>query len=57
MTVVGGTRLYPDQTVYDRESAMQVNLTAFNIQTGEGSPEPVLQYFASGGGFSKYVLA
>lgn len=28
VTVVGGTMLYPNQTVHDAESAMNVNLTA-----------------------------
>lgn len=54
ITAVGGTRLYPNDTVDDPESAMQVNLTAFNIATGDGSTSPVYQYFASGGGFSNY---
>lgn len=42
VTSVGGTMLYADQTVYDPESAMQVNLggTAAN--------------FSSAGGFSNY---
>jgi tripeptidyl-peptidase-1 len=47
MTSVGATRLYPDQTVNDPESAMQVNLTAFNIQTGSGPTSPPYDFFAS----------
>ncbi|KAG0647548.1 Aorsin [Hyphodiscus hymeniophilus] len=54
ITAVGATRLYPDQTVKDAESAMQVNLTAFNIETGSGGTSPPLDFFASGGGFSNY---
>lgn len=41
VTDVGATRLYEDQTVEDRESAMQVNL--------EDAPN-----FASAGGFANY---
>lgn len=52
ITVVGATRLYPNDTVYDAESAMQVNLTAFNIATGSGPVGEPYDYFASGGGFS-----
>ena len=52
ITVVGATRLYPDQTVKDTESAMQVNLTAFNIATGAGPTTPPYDFFATGGGFS-----
>lgn len=47
ITAVGGTRLYPDQTVYDRESAMSVNLTQFNIETGEGVTWPTYAFFGS----------
>ncbi|KAH9843424.1 putative protease S8 tripeptidyl peptidase I [Teratosphaeria destructans] len=54
ITAVGATRLYENDTVYDAESAMQVNLTAFNVESGEGSTSPVYQFFASGGGFSNY---
>ena len=54
ITSVGATRLYPDQTVNDRESAMQVNLTAFNLQTGVGPTTPPFDFFATGGGFSNY---
>lgn len=54
ITAVGQTRLYENQTVYDRESAGSVNLTAYNIQTGDGSIDPTLQFFGSGGGFSNY---
>lgn len=72
ITAVGGTRLYPGQTIEDPESAMQVNLTAVHI--AEGRPpgkksssihtvqklrastagNPVLAFFATGGGFSNY---
>lgn len=54
ITSVGATRLYPDQTVKDPESAMQVNLTAFNIITGTGPTTPPYDFFATGGGFSNY---
>ncbi|EEA24982.1 hypothetical protein TMatcc_008087 [Talaromyces marneffei ATCC 18224] len=54
ITVVGATRLYPSDTVYDAESAMQVNLTAFNIATGAGPTEPPYDFFATGGGFSNF---
>jgi tripeptidyl-peptidase-1 len=54
ITVVGATRLYPDQTVKDPESAMQVNLTAFNLATGDGPITPPYDFFATGGGFSNY---
>lgn len=47
ITSVGGTRLYANQTIRDRESAMQVNLTALNPSLG--AP---YGFFASGGGFS-----
>ena len=40
ITAVGATRLYPNDTVYDPESAMQVNLTAFNLATGSGPTSP-----------------
>ena len=54
ITVVGGTRLYPGQTVKDRESVMQVNLTAVSESHG-GPPEPPPDnLFASGGGFSNF---
>jgi hypothetical protein len=54
ITAVGATRLYPDQTVLDPESAMQVNLTAFNLQTGVGPTSEPYDFFATGGGFSNY---
>ncbi|CZR58159.1 related to serine protease [Phialocephala subalpina] len=54
ITVVGATRLYPNDTVNDPESAMQVNLTAFNIATGAGPVSPPYDFFATGGGFSNY---
>ncbi|KAF8864014.1 putative protease S8 tripeptidyl peptidase I [Acephala macrosclerotiorum] len=54
ITVVGATRLYPNDTVNDPESAMQVNLTAFNIATGSGPVSPPYDFFATGGGFSNY---
>jgi tripeptidyl-peptidase-1 len=54
ITAVGATRLYPNQTVYDPESAMQVNLTAFNIATGSGPTDYPYDFFATGGGFSNY---
>lgn len=55
ITSVGATRLYPDQTVNDPESAMQVNLTAFNIATNSPGPtSPPYDFFASSGGFSNY---
>lgn len=56
VTSVGATRLYPYQTVYDSESAMQVNLTALNLAIGLPAPAP-LAYFATGGGFSNYFTA
>ena len=53
VTVVGGTRLYPNDTIKDPESAMQVNLTAFNIANDPTGPEaPPYDLFASNGGFS-----
>ena len=52
ITAVGATRLYPNQTVNDPESAMQVNLTAFNSETGDGGTSPPLDFFATGGGKS-----
>jgi tripeptidyl-peptidase-1 len=54
ITAVGATRLYPNDTVNDPESAMQVNLTAFNLITGTGPITPPFDFFASGGGFSNY---
>lgn len=56
LTVVGGTQLYPNDTVKDPESAMQVNLTAYNIETDDPSEgeSPPLDFFASSGGFSNY---
>ncbi|KUJ15281.1 putative protease S8 tripeptidyl peptidase I [Mollisia scopiformis] len=54
ITAVGATRLYPNDTVHDPESAMQVNLTAFNIATGAGPTSPPYDFFATGGGFSNY---
>lgn len=54
ITAVGATRLYPNQTVDDPESAMQVNLTAFNLVTGSGPISPPYDFFATGGGFSNY---
>jgi tripeptidyl-peptidase-1 len=42
ITSVGGTQLYPDQTVFDRESVMHVNLSG------------TAQNFSSSGGFSNY---
>lgn len=48
MTSVGATQLYPDQTVNDPESAMQVNLTAFNIAHDPSGPTGApYDYFAS----------
>lgn len=52
ITAVGATRLYPNQTVKDTESAMQVNLTAFNLVTGTGPTSAPYDFFATGGGFS-----
>jgi tripeptidyl-peptidase-1 len=54
ITSVGATRLYPDQTVDDPESAMQVNLTAFNIAAGSGPEGTPYDFFATSGGFSNY---
>lgn len=54
ITAVGATRLYPDDTVKDPESAMQVNLTAFNLATGTGPITTPYDFFATGGGFSNY---
>jgi tripeptidyl-peptidase I len=55
ITAVGATRLYPNDTVYDAESAMQVNLTAFNIATGvTGAVGTPYDFFATGGGFSNF---
>ncbi|EMC91148.1 hypothetical protein BAUCODRAFT_152438 [Baudoinia panamericana UAMH 10762] len=45
ITAVGATRLYPNQTVYDPESAMQVNLQS-------GNRSAAYEFFATGGGFS-----
>lgn len=50
ITAVGATQLYPNDTVYDPESAMQVNLTALS---GGADPYPY-EFFATGGGFSNY---
>lgn len=49
MTSVGATQLYPDQTVLDQESAMQVNLSAFNIEHNvtDGPTGKPYYYFAS----------
>ena len=53
VTAVGATRLYPDQTVEDPESAMQVNLTAFDLAAGMRSiSPPPYGFLATGGGFS-----
>ena len=50
ITVVGATRLYSNDTVNNTESAMQVNLAAY--ETGPVNvPE---EFFATGGGFSNY---
>lgn len=49
ITTVGATRLYPNQSVNDPESAMQVNLQAMN----PALPAPYA-FFATGGGFSNY---
>ncbi|KAF2094775.1 putative protease S8 tripeptidyl peptidase I [Rhizodiscina lignyota] len=49
VTAVGGTRLYPNQTVIDRESAMQVNIQALHP-----SLPPAFALSSSGGGFSNY---
>jgi tripeptidyl-peptidase-1 len=55
ITTVGATRLYPNDTVNDPESAMQVNLTAFNLEYDPSAgSSPPLDLFASGGGFSNY---
>jgi tripeptidyl-peptidase I len=54
ITAVGATRLYPNDTVKDPESAMQVNLTAFNLVTGTGPVTPPYGFVATGGGFSNY---
>lgn len=54
ITAVGATRLYPNDTVKDPESAMQVNLTAFNLMTGSGPVGTPYDFFATGGGFSNY---
>jgi len=54
ITAVGATRLYPNETVKEPESAMQVNLTAFNIATGVGPVGEPYDFFATGGGFSNY---
>jgi len=54
ITAVGATRLYPNQTVYDPESAMQVNFTQLAIEYGVAPDPPPYQFFASGGGFSNY---
>lgn len=50
ITAVGATQLYPNDTVNDPESAMQVNLTALS---GGLDPYPY-EFFATGGGFSNY---
>ncbi|KAK5129907.1 hypothetical protein LTR08_002708 [Meristemomyces frigidus] len=54
ITAVGATRLYENDTVNDPESAMQVNLTAFNLATGVAGTSVPLEFFATGGGFSNY---
>lgn len=40
--------------MYDAESAMQVNLTAFNLETGAGPVGTPYDFFATSGGFSNY---
>lgn len=54
ITVVGATRLYPNQTVCDPESAMQVNISAFNLQVGSGPTSAPYGFVATGGGFSNF---
>ncbi|QKX54516.1 uncharacterized protein TRUGW13939_01603 [Talaromyces rugulosus] len=54
ITVVGGTRLYPNDTVHSTESAMQVNLTAYYQTTYPGLTSSPYDFFATGGGFSNY---
>lgn len=48
VTSVGGTRLYPDQTINDPESALEVNATS--VLEGYVYPgfHTALEYFASG---------
>lgn len=53
VTSVGQTRLYPGQTIYDRESAGSANFTALTLEGG-GPDFQTLQFFGSGGGFSNY---
>ncbi|KAK5163923.1 uncharacterized protein LTR77_010318 [Saxophila tyrrhenica] len=54
MTSVGATQLEPDQTIYDRESAMQINFTALYVERGYNVTSGPLDFFATGGGFSNY---
>ncbi|TVY24505.1 Aorsin [Lachnellula hyalina] len=54
ITSVGATRLYPNQTIKDPESAMQVDIAAWNRVTGDGPTGSPLRLFATGGGFSNY---
>ena len=49
ITSVGETRLYPNQTVRDRESAMQADLEAYYVSIGWGDI-PSAKYSSSGGG-------
>ena len=46
--------LYPNQTVNDPESAMQINFTAISISQGGPPGDPHDALFSSGGGFSNY---
>lgn len=50
VTAVGSTRLYPNNTVYDPESACQVDLNVFYNKT-LGKP---YSFAGTGGGFSNY---
>ncbi|TVY14727.1 Aorsin [Lachnellula arida] len=45
---------YITSTIKDPESAMQVDIAAFNLATGDGPTSPPLRFFATGGGFSNY---
>lgn len=54
ITVVGGNRLYPNDTVHSAESAMQVNVTAYYQTADPGLISSPYDFFATGGGVSNY---
>lgn len=54
VTAVGATQLYPNQTINDPESCMQVNLTALAEEAGDPPLPTPYEFFNSGGGFSNF---